>query len=125
MAPVLALLVSCAMDPTRLTGLSDLEICRAYGIYSRWLISVPLAEQYEREMERRKLLTPEEWALAAQRRIQRGMSRCALYASWGVPVSESPTDGDGGEIRHVYRTGWRISPGTVYTKNGKVEGWGY
>jgi hypothetical protein len=121
----IALSAGCATDPAHLTEASNLDICRGYGIYSAWRIHGPLTEQYKREMERRKLLTPEEWALVAQRRIQKGISRCALYASWGVPVSEHPSDGDGGEIQHVYHTGWRISPGAVYTKNGKVEGWGY
>ncbi|HYE33897.1 hypothetical protein [Methylocaldum sp.] len=120
-----ALSAGCATAPAHITELSDREICRGYGIYSAWFISHPLAEQYKGEIERRKLVTSEEWSLVAQERIQKGMSWCALYASWGVPISEHPSDRDEGEIQHVYHTGWRISPGSVYTKNGKVEAWGY
>lgn len=124
-ALAVTLLGGCATDPTRLTGLSDLEICRGYGTYATWFMSDALAEQYKREIDRRKLVTPEEWALVAEERIQKGMSRCALYASWGVPMRENTVNRDGEEIRHVYHAGWRMSPGAVYTKNGKIEGWGY
>lgn|GEM_PF-1377349 len=124
-AAAVALSAGCATDPVRLAGLSDIEICRGYGTYATWFISDSLAEQYKREINRRKLITPEEWDLAAQQRIQKGMSRCALYASWGVPISEQALDLDGEEIRHVYHAGWRMSPGAVYTKDGRIEGWGY
>jgi hypothetical protein len=123
----LAMMVAagCAIDPARLNGLSDLEVCRGFAVYSAWIISDSRADQYRREIERRNLVTPEEWALVKQKRIQKGMSRCALYASWGVPISEETVEGDKEEIRHVYHSGWLMSPGAVYTKNGKVDAWGY
>ncbi|CAI8773788.1 hypothetical protein [Methylocaldum szegediense] len=115
----------CAIDPAKLNSLSDLEVCRGYAVYSAWVISNSRADQYRREIERRHLLTPQEWALVEQKRIEKGMSRCALYASWGVPVSEEAVEGEKEEIRHVYHSGWLMSPGAVYTKNGKVEAWAY
>lgn len=115
----------CAMDPAYLNGLSDLELCRGYAMYSTWIMSDARADQYKLEIERRNLVTPAEWDLAAQKRIQKGMSLCALYASWGVPMSEHVVDGNAEEIRHVYHSGWMMSPGSVYTKNGKIEAWGY
>ncbi|MGX2039901.1 hypothetical protein ACWJKU_07170 [Methylocaldum sp. MU1018] len=125
MALAMALSAGCATDSARLTELSDLELCRGYGAYAAWSVAGSVAERYKHEIERRKLVTPEEWALASQKRIQKGMSRCALYASWGVPMSEQPLDREGDEIRHIYHSGWLMSPGAVYTKNGRVEGWGY
>jgi hypothetical protein len=120
------LLLGCGVAPGRLAGLSDLDICRGYGVYSHWFVSDPLAQSYKQEMERRKLLTPEEWALAAEQRIQKGMSQCALYASWGKPVREYRSEQHGSvQIRHVYRMGWNTRPGSVFTKNGKVDGWSY
>jgi hypothetical protein len=124
-ALAMTLSAGCATNPTRLAGLSDLDICRGYGTYITWFMSDSLAEQYKREIDRRKLVTPEEWVLVAEERIQKGMSRCALYASWGVPMRENTVDRDGEEIRHVYHSGWRMSPGAVYTKKGKIEAWGY
>lgn len=115
----------CAIDPARLNGLSDLDVCRGYAVYATWFISNSRADQYRHEIERRNLVTPEEWVLVEQKRIQKGMSRCALYASWGMPMSENTVDGAEEEIRHVYHAGWLMSPGSVYTKHGKVEAWAY
>lgn len=120
------LLPGCSVTTARLAGLSDLDICRGFGVYSHWIVSDSLAQGYKQEMERRKLLTPEEWTLAADQRIQKGMSQCALYASWGQPVREYRSEQDGNvQIRHVYRMGWNMWPGSVFTKNGKVDGWSY
>lgn len=120
------LLLACAVAPARLASLSDLDICRGYGVYSHWFVSALMAQGYKQEMERRKLLTPEEWTLAAEQRIQKGMSQCALYASWGKPVREYRTEQNGNvQIRHVYRMGWSMRPGSVFTKHGKVDGWSY
>jgi hypothetical protein len=116
----------CAVGPAHLAGLSDLDICRAYGAYWHGFVPSSSADDYKQEMLRRKLLTPEEWTLATERRIRQGMSQCALYASWGEPVREYRSDRDGNvTMRHVYRMGWNIRPGSVFTRNGKVEGWAY
>jgi hypothetical protein len=119
-------LVGCAIAPARLAGLSDLDLCRGYGVYSQWFVSGPLAQAYKQEIERRKLLTPEEWTLAAEQRIQKDMTQCALYASWGKPVREYGWQQDGNvHMRHIYWMGWSMRPGSVFTKNGKVDGWSY
>jgi hypothetical protein len=129
MAPALVAavwLLGCVTTPTQLSQLSDLDLCRGYGVYSQRSVFGSLAQKYRQEMERRKLLTPEEWALAAERRIQKDMSQCALYASWGKPVREHQREEGGAVlIRHVYRMGWNMRPGSVFTRNGRVDGWSY
>lgn len=119
-------LVSCASLPTGLAGQSDLDLCRGYGLYSHWFVFETLSQAYRQEMERRRLLTVEEWKLAAEQRIERGMSQCGLYASWGKPLREYRSEQDGNvQIRHVYHIGWSMRPGSVFTKNGKVDAWGF
>jgi hypothetical protein len=122
---VVSVFAGCTTDPARLNGLSDLELCRGYAVYAAWIMSDARAEQYKREIQRRNLLTPDEWELAGQKRIRKGMSRCALYASWGVPMREDIVSADEEEVRHVYQGGWMMSPSSVYTKNGKIEAWAY
>lgn len=122
---VVSVSAGCTTDPARLNGLGDLELCRGYAVYATWIMSDARADQYKREIQRRNLLTPAEWELVGQKRIRKGMSRCALYASWGVPMREDIVSADEEEVRHVYQAGWMMSPGSVYTKNGKIEAWGY
>lgn len=120
------LLLGCSFAPTRLLSQSDLDLCRSYGVYSRWFFLGSLSRASQQEMERRKLLTPEEWTLAAQQRIQKGMSQCGLYASWGKPLREYRSEQDGNvRIRHVYHIGWSMRPASVFTTNGKVDAWGF
>lgn len=70
------------------------------------------------EVRRRKLLTDLEWRLVAERTIQVGMSRCAMYLSWGRPFRENRTVvGQAEHIQHVY------SRHLVYTYNDKVTAW--
>lgn len=108
-----------------LTGLSDDQICRKYGTYSAWFIAKSLAQGYKREIERRGLIAPADWTLVTEKRIRKGMTQCAMYASWGIPLLERPSDRYEGEIQHVYGTAGRNHPGAVYTRNGIVVGWSY
>ena len=83
-----AVLTGCASisTPDRAAQLEDDQLCRlAYdlprgGIYGHRQNAIARAE-----IDRRGLMTAEEWALAERQRIRRGMSECALLASWGIP----------------------------------------
>lgn len=122
---LLSLISGCAISPERISSQSDLDVCQSYGIYSRGIGWGELADQYKKEIFRRNLLTQEEWELAAQKRIRRGMGQCAMYVSWGKPDRENRSVGSWGvHIQHVYNAGYKYIPVSyVYTENGKVTSW--
>jgi len=119
-----AMLVGCAVNPQHVSTAPDLEICQSYGVYSRGAWSSH-AESYKQEIERRKLLSQDDWDTVAQRKIKRGMSQCAMYASWGRPDRENRSVGSWGtHIQHIFNSGYTyIKPTYVYTENGKVTSW--
>lgn len=122
----LALALSgCAINPQQLAARSDNEVCESYGVYSHGIGWGEVANQYRAEIERRNLITPEEWALAAKKQLRIGMSQCAMYASWGKPDRENRSVYSGGiTIQHVFNSGYRyIRPTYVYTHNGRVRSW--
>jgi hypothetical protein len=122
---LMAGLNGCAVSPEQASQRSDNEVCESYGVFSRSGMWGAAAETYRREIEHRKLMTTEEWALADKKTIRIGMSRCAMYASWGKPDRENRSVGSYGEhIQHVYNSGYRyIRPKYVYTRNGIVSSW--
>lgn len=116
---------ACAVSPAQVERETDNELCLNHGTYAQSAMFAGAAENYRREIEHRKLMTPEEWDLASRKTIRIGMSRCAMYASWGKPDRENRSVGSFGEhIQHVYNSGYRyIRPKYVYTRNGKVSSW--
>lgn len=125
MVAACAALAGCAASPDRISGAPDHEICRSYAVFSAGIGWGARAAQYKDEITRRNLLTPEEWQLASERKLRRGMSQCAMYVSWGNPDRENRSVGSWGtHIQHVYHAGLRyVSPTYVYTQNGKVTSW--
>lgn len=118
-----ATLAGCAMSPEYMASSSERDVCYRYGVFSRNHIFSGMTEQYQAEMERRNLLTQSEKDLVAKQQIQRGMSLCALYASWGIPDRENRSVGVWGtHVQHVYNAGSRHSA-YVYTENGVVTSW--
>lgn len=118
-------MTGCAMSPDIMTRQDDMDVCRSYGIYANSPMWRATADGYEQEINRRGLLSTEEWQLARSKKIRQGMSQCALYASWGKPDRENRSVGSWGvHIQHVYNAGYRyIQPSYVYTENGKVRSW--
>ena len=120
-----AVLTGCASisTPDRAAQLEDDQLCRlAYdlprgGIYGHRQNAIARAE-----IDRRGLMTAEEWALAERQRIRSGMSECALLASWGIPNKVNRSVGVWGvHKQYVYR-GYRLSS-YAYVENGRVSGW--
>jgi len=67
-------------------------------------------------------MTAEEWALAERQMIQRGMSECALLASWGIPNKVNRSVGVWGVYKQYVYRGYRLSS-YAYVENGRVSGW--
>jgi len=106
------MLLGCvsAMSPEQLARIDNLALCAAYDD-SR-------APNVRAELIRRNLLTDEEWTLIDQHKVRRGMSICALYASWGYPMRSRKSVGSWGvHIQHIYVNAY------VYTENGIVTAW--
>ena len=122
---VVFLLSGCAIPSEWVARGSDLDVCLSYGIYRDSPFWVPAAERYWAELTKRQLLTEHETTLVKNKKINMGMSLCALYASWGRPDRENRTTTRYGEnIQHVYNLGYNyIRPSYVYTTDGKVSGW--
>lgn len=114
----------CVSTPERMASTPDLDVCMSYGIYRTGILAGSSGQYYE-EMTRRELLTGNDVSLVQNKQIQRGMSQCALYASWGKPDKENRTVFAGGiHIQHIYNTGYRnIKRSYVYTENGRVTSW--
>lgn len=120
-----ATLGGCALSPEFMSSSPDRDVCERYGIFSRNTTFSELTRQYQSELERRNLLSQNEKDLAAKKQIQRGMSLCGLYASWGKPDRENRSVGSWGtHIQHIYHAGLRyVRPTYVYTENGRVTAW--
>lgn len=125
MIAVACALTGCASisTPERAAQLEDDQLCRlAYdlprgGIYGDRQNAVARAE-----IDRRGLMTADEWTLAEGKLIRRGMSECALLASWGLPSKVNRSVGVWGvHKQYVYR-GYRVS-WYAYVENGRVTGW--
>ncbi len=107
-------------------GLSDLQLCAAYGETNQIYARQTAREAYKRELERRALLRSDEWQAVDRRQIFVGMSQCGLYASWRYPTRQNRTVTARVErIQHVY--GSVVDPYVrsryVYTENGRVTAW--
>lgn len=72
-----------------------------------------------KEIVRRGLLTEQDLRLIAAHQVAAGMSQCALYASWGVPIRENRAAYMGQPRTQYVYPGHRY----VYTVNGKVTSW--
>lgn len=121
---LVSLLPGCATTPEQLSAMPDDMLCKTYRDSRRvgGLIG-DLGASHLQEIERRKLLTANELDLVKNRQIQRGMSLCALYASWGVPNRQNRSVGAWGtRIQHVYGSS-STSRAYVYTDNGIVTSW--
>lgn len=121
---VAAALSGCATTPEQLAAKSDIQLCQTYRDARRvgGLIG-DLGASHLQEIQRRRLLSENELDLVKNRQIQRGMSLCALYASWGTPYKENRSVGKWGtHIQHVYGTR-RSRNAYVYTENGVVTSW--
>lgn len=65
------------------------------------------------------LMTKEEVTLALNDKIQMGMNRCAVIASWGIPDRVNKSVSSGGISEQFVYNRWQY----VYLTDGKVTGW--
>lgn len=116
---------SCAIAPERVAQESDLEVCRSLGVYRGSALFGASASSYEAEARRRNLLTEEEWGMVAAKRVKIGMSRCAMYVTFGKPDRENATTSSyGRHVQHVFNSGYRyIKAYYIYTDNDRVVSW--
>jgi hypothetical protein len=105
--------------PSIVRAMRNPEICASLGQVLRQEKIVNLGndaalyKQIRTEATSRKLTI--NTALTAQQQIRIGVSRCQVYASWGLPTTENRTVTAVTEhIQHVYGSTY------VYTKNGRV-----
>lgn len=112
------LLASCAVSPKHVSSLEDRRLCNAY--YEAR--NEQNRASYKAEIERRNLISHDEWDVIDKKQVRIGMSVCALRASWGPAKENSTTTRYGYSIQHVYRLSWcrRCKVQYVYTSGGKV-----
>lgn len=114
------MLAGCAAPQRNPAALTETELCKSFGAHTElgWRES---AEAMRVEIVHRNLIPEPEWEIVRGHKIRVGMTKCAMYASWGRPDRENRTVSAGGEsIQHVYRAS-RYSRGQyVYTRNGVV-----
>lgn len=99
--------------------------CVAYGAAIRGeaihgvgiLPSDTIIKYVKAEARRRKLQFDD--SLTRDGKIKLGITKCKLYASWGLPDDENESVGRWGtHIQHIYGVGTY-----VYTENGRVTSW--
>lgn len=103
----------------RISEVKDPLVCNAYN-YNIRANMTNLNEMIVEEINKRKLLSPEEWELVKNKKIKIGMSLCGLLASWGkaYPINSS-VSASGNRTQHVYRQ----NDAYVYTQNGYITSW--
>ncbi|MDG2365924.1 MAG: hypothetical protein P8L84_09760 [Methylococcaceae bacterium] len=75
----------------------------------------------EKEIYYRTLISEKDIKRVKNKQIAIGMSQCALYLSWGIPVTENKSIGVYGvRIQHVFS---RNKNAYVYTENGVITHW--
>lgn len=121
---VLALsLTSCAaISPERTGEMTDRRLCNSYAEARENFALKKNMPNIKAEIERRNIVSADEWALIEAKQVKLGMSVCALRASWGAAKENTTTSRYGNSIQHVYRLSWchRCNVKYVYTENGKV-----
>lgn len=121
--PLLVLLLaSCAVSPKRVSNMEDRRLCIAYHESRENFVLRKDESAYKAEIERRKLISPDEWGMIEEKKIRLGMSVCALRASWGAAKENKTTSRYGSSIQHVYRPSWcrSCNANYVYTSGGVV-----
>jgi len=112
-----AAISGCSLTPPvgYAEALSDWELC-GRNPANAWV---------EAEINRRGLLTEEDWALVRTETTKIGMSECALLGVWGIPHHVNPTTtAYGTRTQLVYRPGGRGEKYVyVYLSGGTVRGW--
>jgi uncharacterized protein YceK len=121
---ILAVLLSgCALGPKRIATIDDRALCNWYGDWREEWTRKHEMPAIRAEIERRNLVSPDEWDLIDRKKVRIGMSICALRASWGTATENRTSTRYGSSIQHVYRCNWcrHYTRGQyVYTENGVV-----
>lgn len=95
------------------------------GDYSETVVIIWSPEainELETLVDQKSPFTAQELIHIKTRQIFIGMSKLAMYASWGNPSSENRTVNAYGEsIQHIYGTGYKHT--YVYTDNGEITSW--
>ena len=115
---------SCAGSPASVSLLSQQELkqesaenlCNAWALFGRG--------QVRKELERRGAITPAEWRLIEEEKVQPGMSELAVICSWGYPddsgVSRNQALGRWGEQKQFVFDRPFSKSRTVYIEGGRV-----
>jgi hypothetical protein len=103
-------------SPEALKSDDAYALCNAYAFSG--------SEKARGELQKRKALDDEEWALAESKKIKVGIRELALMCSWGRPreINETVTSG-GKSKQYVYREYSGAKGQYVYVRNGLVTGW--
>jgi len=103
-------------SPEALRAESSETLCNAWGFMH--------TDKVRAELERRNVLSAEEWRLIDARRVAIGMSRLALLCSWGDPgysgaINRTVT-ARGVSEQWVYRDAVAKRTRYIYVRDGKV-----
>ncbi len=100
---------------------ADFDLCLSYHVAMKYRLST---RNIVPEINRRGLLTEEDWGYVRWKNISPGMSVCALYAAWGKPKSVGPIvhfdRQDRTRTLHIYQETRGTREIQVYTEEGKV-----
>jgi hypothetical protein len=115
---LLAAAAEAQMKPGDLAMQETSKLCMSYA-------AAPAASQavIRDELEKRSIISDNDWEMADKHMVRPGMSVCGLFAAWGQPDSMTPDAG--GANRYGYETSaW---PGvaanrSALVKDGRVAG---
>ena len=115
------------LDTVKADYLKERPSLKLADDYYEWIHYGEMSEtakaDYEEELTKRGV-TESDWKLIRNNKINIGMSRIALYCSWGSPQRNSESVSRlGSRVQHIYRPITSLNPVYVYTENGKVTSW--
>lgn len=89
---------TASLTGSELRRVSEFDLCAAYASTE--------SKRLRTEIDRRSLISPEEWTKVAGHQVTEGMSTCSVLASLGVPATveeeEEPASPEGFTTRLVY-----------------------
>ena len=91
-------------------------LCEDYYVYSRQSPDAAEAAKIRAEIERRSLVSPNEFAAIDKGQIGVGTTQCGVFAAWGAPQANNQiVQGNQQQIQLVYSNRTVTTNGTVVT----------
>jgi len=112
------------MDPNMVASLDDRSLCIAYEGATRHGF---ITQHIVAEINRRGLLSEEEWIFVNRGNLYQGMRLCGVYAAWGAPenqvVFKDAFKSKPDRLQLMYKLWANARKMTVIVEDDLIESW--